>query len=73
MGKYDLFARVAECDRALHVATDADRRNGLERLRNVWMSLLHDEQLVRDPGMEEAISILRKMHSKMVVTAPVLH
>jgi hypothetical protein len=73
MGKSDLFARVAECERALHVASDADRRSGLERLRKVWLALAYDQQLALDPEMQEAISALRRLHVRMITARPTLH
>jgi hypothetical protein len=73
MGKSDLFARVAECERALHVASDADRRSGLERLRKVWLALAYDQQLALDPEMQEAISALRRLHARMITARPTLH
>jgi hypothetical protein len=40
-----LVPHAAECERAIHIATDADRRSGLERLRTAWLTLAHDQQL----------------------------
>jgi hypothetical protein len=73
MEKSDLFAHAAECERALHAATDRDRRSGLARLRNVWLTLAYDQQLARDPEMQEAISALRRLHAQMLPVRPTLH
>ncbi|HEY8440215.1 MAG TPA: hypothetical protein VIK79_02070 [Xanthobacteraceae bacterium] len=73
MEKSDLFARAAECERALHVATDADRRSGLERLRKAWLTLAHDQQLAGDPEMQEAITALRRLHAEIAAVRATLH
>jgi hypothetical protein len=73
MEKSDLFARAAECERALHVATDADRRSGLERLRKAWLTLAHDQQLAKDPEMQEAITALRHLHAEIAAVRATLH
>ena len=73
MEKSDLFAHAAECERALHAATDRDRRSGLARLRNVWLTLAYDQQLARDPEMQEAISALWHLHAQMLPVRPTLH
>jgi hypothetical protein len=73
MDKSDLFARAAECDRALHMATDADRRSGLERLRKAWLTLAYDQQLARDPEMQEAIAALRRLHAEIAAVRATLH
>jgi len=73
MGQSDLLAHTAECDRALHITTDAEHRRGLTQLRNTWLLLAYDEQRARDPRMQEAISILRRLHLKVAAVRATVH
>jgi hypothetical protein len=73
MGQSDFLAHAAECERAIYIATDADRRSGLERLRRAWLTLAHDQQLARDPEMQEAASALRRLHGYMIAARHTLH
>jgi hypothetical protein len=73
MGKSDLFARAAECERALHLATDADHRSTLRRLRTAWLRLATEEHTVHEPGTQETISVLKRLHSEIAAAQPTLH
>jgi len=73
MGQSDFLAHAAECERALQVARDADRRSGLERLRKAWLTLAHDQQLAGDPEMQEAITALRRLHAEIAAVRATLH
>jgi len=73
MGQSDFLTHAAECERAIHIATDADRRSGFERLRRAWLTLAHNQQLARDPEMQEASSALRRLHGYMIAAQPTLH
>ena len=73
MGPSDFLAHAAECERAIHIATDADRRSGLERLRRAWLTLAHDQQRTREPEMQEAASALRRLHGYMIAARHTLH
>ncbi len=73
MGQSDFLAHAAECERAIHIASDADHRSGLERLRRAWLTLAHDQQFAGDPEMQEAASALRRLHSHMIAARHTLH
>ena len=73
MQKYDLLANAAECERALHAATDADSRSAIERLRNLWLALASEEQIARHPDMVESISALTRLHAEMTAVRATLH
>jgi hypothetical protein len=72
MEKPDLLAHAAECERALHVATDAERRGVLQRLRALWLGLACEPSMARDPDMQESIAALRRLH-EITVARPTLH
>ena len=73
MEKPDLLAHAAECERALHVATDAEHREMLQRLRSAWLDLTRADSLARDPKRQEEIAALRRLHNEMVAVQPTLH
>jgi hypothetical protein len=74
MGRSDLFAHAAQCERALHVATDADHRTALKRLRTLWLELATEEDANQDdPETQEAISALKRLHSEIAAAQPTLH
>jgi hypothetical protein len=72
MGKSDLFARAAECERALHLATDADHRSTLRRLRTAWLRLAAEEHIQKQTT-QEAISALKRLHNEIAAAQPTLH
>jgi hypothetical protein len=72
MGKSDLFARAAECERALHLATDADHRSTLRRLRTAWLRLAAEEHIQKQ-ATQEAISALKRLHNEIAAAQPTLH
>jgi hypothetical protein len=73
MGQSDLLVHAGECERALHIATDAEHRKGLKRLRNAWLLLADDQRRARDPHMQEAISVLRRLHVEIAAVRATLH
>jgi hypothetical protein len=73
MIKSDLLAHAAECERALQLVTDAEHRDVLQRLREVWLGLAREQSMVRDPEMQEAISALRRLHNQLAAAQPTLH
>jgi hypothetical protein len=73
MEKFDLLAHAAECERALDVATEAIHRDVLQRLRAVWLGLAREQQMARDPEMQEGIEALRRLHAEITAVQPTLH
>jgi hypothetical protein len=74
MGRSDLFAHAAQCERALHIATDADQRTALKQLRALWLELATQQQMNEDdPETQEAISALKRLHSEIAAAQPTLH
>jgi hypothetical protein len=72
MGKSDLFTRAAECERALHLAIDADHRSTLRRLRTAWLRLATEEHIQKQ-ATQEAISALKQLHNEIAAAQPTLH
>jgi len=73
MGKSDLLAYAAECERALQVARDAEHRDVLHRLRAVWLALAREHSIARDPEMKEDIAALQELHAEITTVRPTLH
>jgi hypothetical protein len=73
MGKSDLLAYAAECERALQVATEAEHRDVLQRLRAVWLGLAREQGMAQDPEIQEGIAALRRLHSQIAAVQPTLH
>jgi hypothetical protein len=72
MEKPDLLAHAAECERALPVTTDAERRGVLQRLRALWLGLAREPSMAREPDMQESLARLRRVH-EITVAGPTLH
>ena len=72
MGKSDLLAHAAECERALQLVTEAEHRDVLQRLRSVWPSLAREQSLARDPEMQEDIAALQQLHAELAAAHPAL-
>jgi hypothetical protein len=73
MNRRDLLAHAAECERALHLATEKEKRHLLQQLKDVWLGLAHERSMARDPEMQEAISALKHLHGEVTVVKPTLH
>ena len=71
MGKCDLLARAAECERALQVATE--QRDLLQQVRDVWLGLAREQRMARDPKMQKAIADLKRLHAEITAAGPTLH
>ena len=73
MEKLDFLAHAAECERALHVATAADQREVLQRLRTLWLGLAHEQSMAGHPDMQESIAALQSLHAEITVARATLH
>ena len=73
MGKCDLLARAAECERALQVATEPEQRDLLQQVRDVWLGLAREQRMARDPKMQKAIADLKRLHAEITAAGPTLH
>jgi hypothetical protein len=73
MGKSDLLAHAAECERALQVATEPEQRDLLQQVREVWLGLAREQRMARDPEMEKAIADLKQLHAEITPVGPTLH
>ena len=73
MGKSDLLARAAECERALQVATEPEQRDLLQQVRDVWLGLAREQRMARDPEMQKAIADLKRLHAEITAAKPTLH
>jgi hypothetical protein len=73
MGKSDLLAHAAECERTLQVATEPEQRHLLQQVREVWLGLARDQRMARDPDMQVAIADLKRLHAEITAAKPTLH
>ena len=73
MGKCDLLARAAECERALQVVTEPEQRDLLQQVRDVWLGLAREQRMARDPEMQKAIADLKRLHAEITAAGPTLH
>ena len=73
MEKHDFLAHAVECERALQVATVADQRDALRRLRALWLGLAHEHSMARDPELQESIAALQRLHAEITLARATLH
>jgi hypothetical protein len=59
---------AAECDRAIEVVADPERRLVLQRLRSVWMALCNGLSVVDAPVRADQLSIIAQIHTELLAT-----
>jgi hypothetical protein len=59
---------AAECDRAIEVVADPERRLVLPRQRRVWMALCNGLSVVDSPVRAAQLSIIAQIHTEFQAT-----
>jgi hypothetical protein len=62
----DPRGKAAECDRAIELVADPERRIVLERLRSVWIALCNALSLIDDPDSANQLSIIAEIHTELM-------
>ena len=64
MSQIDPQAKAAECERAMRVVADPDRRSVLVSLRSLWVSLGHDKPY--SGTSRQAVPKIAQIHAELM-------
>jgi hypothetical protein len=64
MAQMDPWEKVAECEEALKQATDPRSRTVLTELRDLWITLANESQLLGSAQFQAEVEALGRMYSE---------
>jgi len=62
----DPRSKAAECDRAIELVADPERRIVLESLRSLWISLCNELSLFNEPDRANQLSTITQIHTELM-------
>jgi hypothetical protein len=66
MFQLDPWGKAAECERAIELVADPDRRDVLNSLRSVWIALGKKQSFFDGPGREGQLYIIAQIHTELM-------
>jgi hypothetical protein len=66
MLQVDPWGKAAECDRAMQVVADPERRVVLSSLRSVWVALGNKRSLLESPEQAGQLSNIAQIHTELM-------
>jgi hypothetical protein len=62
----DPWSRAAECDRAIELVADPERRIVLDSLRSVWVALCNEHSFLYEADRSSQFSNLAQIHTELM-------
>jgi hypothetical protein len=62
----DPLGKAAECERAIEIVADPERRVVLSSLRSVWIALANKERFLRSSGTAGEVSTIAQIHAELM-------
>jgi hypothetical protein len=62
----DPWAKAAECERAIRVVADPERRSVLISLRSLWITLGNDEKIFDRSGQAGQVPKIAQIHAELM-------
>jgi hypothetical protein len=62
----DPWSKAAECDRAIELVADPERRIVLESLRSLWVALCSALSFLDDPDRADQLSTIAQIHTELM-------
>jgi hypothetical protein len=66
MLQVDPWTKAAECDRAIALVADPERRIVLERLRSLWIALSNERSIFDEPDRAHQLSTITQIHTELM-------
>jgi len=66
MLQVDPWTKAAECDRAIELVADPERRIVLESLRSLWIALCNELSLLDEPDRATELSTITQIHTELM-------
>jgi hypothetical protein len=70
--KVDPREKAEECTRALEATDDPTRREMLTRLRELWINLANETQLLDASELAKQIAAIARIHAELIAPTPTL-
>jgi hypothetical protein len=64
--RVDPWAKAAECDRAIELVADPERRIVLQSLRRLWIALCSEVSLGDAPDRAGRLSTITQIHAELM-------
>jgi hypothetical protein len=66
MAQVDAWGKAAECERAMQIVADPERRIVLSSLRSVWVALGKKQSFLEAPEQAAQLSNIAQIHSELM-------
>jgi hypothetical protein len=66
MLQLDPWRRAAECDSAIELIADPERRMVLEKLKSTWVALCSASSLLNDSDRADQFSVVAQIHAELI-------
>ncbi len=66
MYQLDPRSKAAECDRAIELVADPERRIVLSSLRSLWIALCNDRSFFDQPDRAGQLSTIAQIHTELM-------
>ena len=66
MLQLDPWGKAAECERAIEIVADPDRRIVLSSLRSVWITLGNNQSFLDEPERVGQLSNIAQIHTELI-------
>jgi hypothetical protein len=66
MSQIDPWSKAAECERAMEVIADPERRVVLSSLRSVWIALGNEQAFFAGPERAKRLSTIAQIHTELM-------
>jgi hypothetical protein len=66
MAQVDPWGKAAECERAIEIVADPERRIVLSSLRSVWVALGNKWSFLEEPEQAERLSTIAQIHTELM-------
>lgn len=66
MVQVDAWGKAAECERAMQIVADPERRIVLSSLRSVWVALGNKRSFLEAPEQAAQLSNIAQIHSELM-------
>ena len=67
MVQVDPWCKAAECERAMEIVADPERRIVLSSLRSVWVALGNRQSLLEAPEQAGKVSTIAQIHTELMM------
>jgi hypothetical protein len=69
MSQRDLWAKAAECARAIEATSDPTQREMLTHLQMLWTNLANESPYLNVDNLEHQIAMIGRIHADLMQTA----